>query len=176
MRLFVARHGETLWNAENRICGLTDIDLTEKGLRQAGKLSEDKRIGDVDIIISSPLKRAVATANTARGTRNIPVIIDNRLVEQNYGIYEGADRKTPRFLENKGNFAFKYPGGESMLQLGQRVYNLLDELKEKYSDKTVLLVCHGGVARMIRTYFEDMTNREFVSYSPENCSISEYTL
>ena len=52
----------------------------------------------------------------------------------------------------------------------------IEEIKEKYSDKTVLLVCHGGVCRVLRTYFVDMTNDEFFHYSPGNCDMQEYEL
>lgn len=46
----------------------------------------------------------------------------------------------------------------------------------RYGDKTVLLVCHGGVCRIIRTYFEDMTNDAFFHYSPDNAAVAEYEL
>ena len=62
----------------------------------------------------------------------MPVVIDDRLIEQDYGIYEGVDRQNPDFLANKRNFAFRYPNGKSMMQVAARVYPLLEELKEKY--------------------------------------------
>ena len=52
----------------------------------------------------------------------------------------------------------------------------LEEIKEKYPRETVLLVCHGGVCRNIRTYFEDMTNEEYFHYSEENAAFREYSL
>ena len=177
MKLYVVRHGQTVWNADNRICGQTDIELDETGILQAQALGRDKKLDEVDIIITSPLKRACRTARFIKGDRDIPIITDIRLTEQNYGIYEGMDRGTPGFLENKTNFAYNYPGGgESMLRLGHRIYSLLEDLKEKYPGKTLLLVCHGGVCRMIRTYFQDMTNKEFAAYSPDNCSLAEYDM
>jgi len=57
--------------------------------------------------------------------------VDERLIEQNYGIYEGVDRKDEAFLKNKRDFAYKYPNGESMMQVAYRVYGLLNEIKEK---------------------------------------------
>ena len=57
-----------------------------------------------------------------------------------------------------------------------RENNLLDDVKKAYPDKTVLLVCHGGVSRMIKTYFENMTNDEFFHYSPENAFVAEYEM
>lgn len=71
-------------------------------------------------------------------------------------------------------FAIKYPNGESMLQVAQRIYNLIDEIKEKYSSKNILLISHGGVCRIIHTYFHDISNEEFYKYVLGNCEIKVY--
>ena len=176
MKLFVARHGETSWNALNRVCGRTDLPLTENGLRQAQLLADRTEKLKIDLIISSPMLRARQTAMPAAQRLGLPVLTDERLIEQNYGIYEGVDRKDPGFLGNKRQFAYRYPGGESMMDVAYRVYSLIEELKVKHSDKNVLLVCPGGGCRLIRTYFEDMTNEEFFRYSEENANVREYTL
>lgn len=176
MKLYVARHGETEWNALNKVCGRTDLPLTEKGIQQAEKLAERTENLGVDIIIASPMLRARQTAEPAAMRLGIEIRTDDRLIEQNYGIFEGVDRLDPGFLANKRQFAFRYPGGESMMDVAYRVYGLIEELKGKYPDKTVLLVCHGGVCRLIRTFFEDMTNDEFFLYSEENANVREYNL
>ncbi len=176
MKLFVTRHGETTWNVEWKVSGVTDVDLTEKGIMQAKGLAESLKNEKIDLIIVSPLKRAIHTAELINGKIGAPMEIDARLTEQNYGIYEGAHRKSEGFLGNKRQFAFKYPGGESMMQVGFRVYSLLTELKEKHPDKTVLLVTHGGVCRVIKTFFEDMTNDEYFEYSQDNCALAVYEL
>lgn len=176
MKLYTARHGETTWNVKNIVCGLTDVELTEKGILQAkrlGELMEDKHI---DVIIASPLKRARVTASYVAERCSVPVIIDERLIEQNYGIYEGVDRYHEGFLSNKRLFAYKYPGGESMMQVAARTYALIEEIKEKHAGKNVLFVCHGGVCRVINTYFRDMTNDEFFHYAQDNCGFEEYEL
>lgn len=176
MKIFVARHGQTSWNKENRICGLTDLELDEEGRLQAEALAEKLKDKDISVIIASPLKRAMETAGYVSKTVNVPVITDERLIEQNFGIYEGADRKDEGFLNNKRNFAYRYPGGESMMQVAYRTYSLIEEVKRKYAGKNVLFVCHGGVARVINTYFRDMTNEEFFNYSMENASYVEYEM
>lgn len=176
MNLLVTRHGETTWNELNRVCGRTDAELTARGIAQAKALALEAKQYHFERIISSPLKRAVGTSEIIAEVCNVPVIIDNRLIEQDYGIYEGVDRKDTGFLENKRNFAYKYPGGESMLQVARRVYEFIDEIKEKYAGKNVLLVSHGGVCRIIHTYFEDMKNDEFFRYTLENCKLKVYPL
>lgn len=176
MRIYAARHGQTQWNLENRICGRTDLPLTEVGFGQAQALAEKAADLDLDLIISSPMLRARQTAAAVADRCGVEVILDDRLIEQDFGIYEGKNRNDPAFLNNKQMFACRYPGGESMMDLAYRVYGLIAELREKYPNQNVLLVCHGGVCRMIRTYFEDMTNEAFCNYSEENAAVREYVL
>lgn len=172
--LYMARHGQTVWNVNNRVCGITDVELTEKGKEQAKALAYEVGCKDINLIITSPLKRAVETSQIVSAICNIPFKIDERLIEQNYGIYEGIDRKNEDFLINKRCFAFKYPNGESIMQVAYRIYGLMDEIKCEYRDKNVLVISHGGVCRVINTYFRDMTNDEFFDYSLENAKLEEY--
>jgi len=176
MMVYVARHGQTQWNLEDKVCGRTDLPLTELGLSQAELLAERTKELKIDLIISSPMLRARQTAVPTAALHKLPVLVDDRLIEQNYGIYEGVSRFDEGFLSNKRHFAYRYPGGESMMDVAHRVYGLLEEIKEKYAGKNILLVCHGGVCRVIRTYFEDMTNDEYFHYSEENAAIREYEL
>lgn len=174
MRFYVARHGETEWNVLNKVCGRTEVELTEKGIEQAEELAHKLKYKNIYVIISSPMKRAVRTSGIIAEKLGADVVTDDRLIEQDYGIYEGVDRRDEGFLGNKRNFAYRYPGGESMMQVAYRTYGLLEELKLRYSGKNVLIVCHGGVCRVINTYFRDMTNEEFFRYSLDNCGVEEY--
>ena len=176
MKLYAARHGQTQYNAQEKVCGVTDLPLTETGLAQAAALAHSLKDRDIDIIISSPMLRAQQTAQAVAQLTGATIITDSRIREQNYGIFEGANRKDSGFLAAKRQFAYRYPNGESMFQVAARVYSLIDEIKEKYSGKNVLLVCHGGVCRVIKTYFEDMTNEEYAAYSPSNAFVAEYDL
>ena len=176
MKLYAARHGQTEYNAQNKVCGITDLPLTATGLAQADALAEKMKDKHIDVIIASPLLRAQQTAAAVAKAVGVQIITDGRITEQNYGVYEGADRKDKNFLANKSQFAVKYPNGESMMQVAARVYPFIDEIKDKYADKTVLLVCHGGVCRVIKTYFQDMTNEEYFNYSPDNAFVAEYDL
>lgn len=176
MKLFVARHGETIWNAQNKVCGVTDVELTDKGISQAKDLADIVQNYHIDRILSSPLKRAVETSKIVADKNHIALHIDALLMEQNYGIYEGVDRKNESFLANKRNFAYRYPNGESMMQVAYRVYGLIDKIKEQYPGNNVLIISHGGVCRIIRTYFKDMTNDEFFDYTLANGALEEYEL
>lgn len=77
-------------------------------------------------------------------------MIDPRIKEQNYGVYEGASRFDEGFLNNKKSFAIHYPGGESQMSTAARVYAFLEDIAQKYPEESVLLVCHGGICRHYR--------------------------
>lgn len=136
-KLYVARHGQTVWNAQNKVCGVTDVELTEKGIEQAEKLA-DIVPDNIDVIITSPLKRAIETGKIVAEKNNVSMYIEELLIEQNYGIYEGIDRKDPQFLNNKRNFAYRYPDGESIMQAAYRIYGFIDKIKKEYQGKNVL--------------------------------------
>ncbi len=174
--LYFVRHGQSLWNVENKICGATDIALTEKGHEQAKKLG--KKIVESGIcfdgILCSPLMRAYDTARHISEMTGVPMRVEHGLIEQNFGKYEGTARNNAEFQEAKQHFIDGYGGGESMLRLAQRVYNLLDRLKEEADEKTYLLVAHNGIARVVRSYFVDMTNEEYAAYGIDNCEIKRF--
>ncbi len=176
MIVYSTRHGKTEWNRLNKVSGITDIELTDEGREQARSLAKELLGKEIDLIIASPMKRAYETACILNEVCGAELITDERLCEQNYGIFEGVDRFSEGFLNNKRHFAYKYPGGESMMQVAYRVYGLIEEIKEKHGDNTVLLVSHGGICRVINTYFCDMTNDEYFNYSQENCSLVKYEL
>ena len=175
--VYFARHGETVWNVENKICGMTDSPLTEKGRAQAAQLGEAvKNSGIVlDEILYSPLSRAADTALAVAAATGLPARVEPRLREQCFGRFEGTSpRNSPEFTAAKMQFADRYTDGESMLQLAQRIYNLLDELRAD-TDKTFLLVAHNGIARVVQSYFYDMTNEEYAAAGIKNCEFVEFT-
>ena len=176
MKLYVARHGETTWNVVDKICGRTDAPLTDKGRAQAAALAEKAGDKGIEVIIASPLQRAYETAMAVSEKIGVPVFKDERLMEQHYGVYEGMSRFDEGFLADKRQFAAGYPGGESMFRLAHRIYGFLDDVKERYPDQTVLLVCHNGVCRVIHSYFERMTNEEFAEFGVPNACLLEYEL
>lgn len=173
-KLYFVRHGETYWNVENKICGATDIALTERGHQQAvetGKMLVERNI-QFDEILSSPLVRASETARHISEITGIPMRIEPRLIEQNFGRFESTARDGAEFRIAKEHFLDSYGTGESMMRLGQRIYNLLDDIRQ--DQKTYLLVAHNGIARVVQSYFHDMTNEEYAKFGIKNCEVLEY--
>ena len=176
MKLYIARHGETPWNVENRVSGRTDVPLTEKGMEQARLLAHSAMGKGIEVIIASPLLRARQTAQAVSEAIGVPIELDERLIELDFGSFEGGPRSDPEFQYTRAQFPTRYPGGESAFQLAHRVYSCLEDVKRKYAGKTVLLVCHGGVCRMVRSYFMDLTNDEYSYYFAPNAQMVEYDM
>lgn len=175
MKIYVARHGQTDFNKQDRILGTTDMDINETGLQQAHELAGKVSDLNVDIIVASPMKRAQTTAGIVSEKTGLEIITDSRLREWDYGEYEARPRVTEGFAENKINFAVRMgKTGESVLQLAHRVYSALDDIIKNYSDKNVLIVCHGGVCRIINTYFNDIKTEDFAVWVVNNCDILQY--
>lgn len=175
--LYFVRHGESVWNVEDKICGTTDVPLTEKGCRQAEEAG--KKIAELglkaDEILHSPLMRAAETAKRISEMTGIPARMEPRLMEQNFGKWEGtAPRSSGEFLKAKEQFVSSFESGESMLRVAQRVYNLLDELRAESDKKTYILVAHNGIARVVQSYFRDMTNEEFSAFGVGNCEVCRF--
>lgn len=177
--VYFVRHGQSEWNVADRICGATDIPLTEEGRKQA--YDTGKKILELGIhadeILCSPLLRAKDTAACISEMTGIPLRIEPRLVEQNFGKWEGTSpRNSEAFHEAKQNFICRYDGGESMFQVAQRIYNLLDDIKRHSQEtgKTYILVAHNGIARFVKSYFEDMTNEGFARFGVANCEVVKF--
>ena len=175
-KLYVIRHGQTPWNEQNRVCGRADVELNETGKEQA-RAAAGQLIGKgITRVIVSPLTRTQQTAQLLlEGSGlDLPVELDTRIIEHDFGSNDGVSRFDADFLELRRHAPHRQPGGESVFDVVHRVYTLLDEVKADEREGNVLLVCHGAVSRVIRSYFMDMTNDQFFGYLAGNCELVEY--
>ena len=124
------------------------------------------------MILYSPLVRASDTAKHIHEMTGIPMQEERRLIEQNFGVFEGTARDGEAFRKAKMQFAERFETGESMLQMAQRIYNLLDELKQ--SDRTYILVAHNGIARVVHSYFYPMNNETYADFGIRNAELRRY--
>lgn len=168
--IYVVRHGETEWNALNKILGRTDIPLNARGMQQAQEIARSLKDLKVDVFLCSPLCRARQTADAIADEIGMRYEVDDRLNEHDFGSFEGTDRADEEYQAAKREFFARYPGGESFFDMAARVYPLIKELE----GVNALLVTHGGICRIIRSYFEDLGNEEFVQFSQGNCEIRVY--
>ena len=168
--IYVVRHGETEWNAINKVLGRTDIPLDARGLQQAQELALSLKDLKTDVFLCSPLCRARQTADAVSAVTGMHYTVDDRLIEQDFGRFEGVNRFDAEYQKAKREYFARYPGGESFFDVAARVFPLIKEL----DGANALLVTHGGVCRIIRSYFEDMGNEEFVRFSQGNCEVRMY--
>ena len=142
--LYFARHGQTVWNVENKICGATDIELTELGHQQAEELGQailEQGI-QIDEILYSPLIRAKETARHVSEVTGIPMREEN--APERTELWKNTKVRREMEKSSRGPrliFINSYEGGESMLKLCHRIYDLLDDIKKESDQKTYLLVC-----------------------------------
>ncbi len=172
MKIYIVRHGQTVANSL-KIHNSKDEELTILGIKQAEELGEKLLNIDFDIIIASPLKRAIHTANIIN-KRGIPIIYDERLQERKNGNLVGKSLE----LEDRNEYwnyesSVQYGTSEDIKTFFKRIFNFLDELKEKdYS--SVLIVAHAGVSIAFSCYFEGIQDGKCANRGLKNCVIKEY--
>ncbi len=153
--LFLARHGETDWNAEGRWQGHTDVPLNAAGRAQALALAERMRPERIAAVASSDLARARGTAEIVAGALGIgDVHVDRGLREQRYGWFEGLTRleSEARFPEEWARYAADWhatpPGGEPYPELVRRVRDAVQRIGEELPPPA-LVIMHGGAIRAL---------------------------
>jgi alpha-ribazole phosphatase len=153
MKLLLIRHGDVGWNKKGFL-SYTDLGLTKLGFIQAKKVAETLKKEKIDVIYCSPLKRCVLTAETIAKELKTKFIVDERLKEVNFGIFEGltveeAKRKFPKIFSEriKNKWKFRIPGGESYEDAAKRVMSLVNEVKGKYS--LVVFVTHATIIKIL---------------------------
>ena len=159
LRFLVIRHGQTCSNAENRFSGHQDVDLNEKGIWQAKQLAYRLKDEQIDYIYSSDLKRAIHTARIILQNHDLSLSTEPLFKELSFGDWEGLRYKELDFDEGERLMEWwKYPdlplpGGESTFELRARVLNGINKIikkhNEKDQEKSIAIICHGGVARII---------------------------
>lgn len=161
-KVYLTRHGQTIWNLENRIQGWKDAPLSELGIKQAHWLKDRLKGTEIDIIYSSPLKRAYDTSLIVKGTRKIDVVVDEALKEMNMGSWEGhlfedIKKKYPReYIEYwKNPHLYKPNRGESYDDLWHRVLPAFQKIAALNENKSILVVTHTVTLKIILAYYEN---------------------
>lgn len=176
MEIWLTRHGQTRWNVLKKVQGKADIELNEIGIQQARETAEKLKNIKIDLIISSPLKRAKQTADIINEGRNIPIVIDDRISERDFGEFEGmatTDFDFNAFWSYKQNK--KYDKAENIEEFFYRVFKFLNEVKDKYEDKSILIVSHGGISIPVKCYFDGIPDEEtLLPLSLGNCEVVKF--
>lgn len=177
MKLYVVRHGRTNCNDEGKYNGKLDEDINEVGIKQAEEARKKVEKLDIDLIICSPLLRTKHTCNIINAN-NIPIIYDKRLEERDCGKLTNEKLGEFYYTDYWNYYSNKkIEGLETIPELFKRVSLFLDEIKEKYKDKNILIVTHGGVARGVYFYFNEIPeDGKLEKFGSGNCETKEYEL
>ena len=173
--LVLIRHGQSLWNAENRFTGWTDIDLSKKGEKEAKAAGEKLENVSFDVVHTSALMRAQRTAEIIikhnKKAQDIPTYKDERLNERHYGSLQGLNKTET--AEKYGaeqvhiwrrSFDISPPDGESLKMTAERTlpYFKEDVLEHLDEGKNVLISAHGNSLRSIVMYIENISKEDIV--------------
>ncbi|MCU0713335.1 MAG: histidine phosphatase family protein [Pirellula sp.] len=151
MLIYIIRHGESLFNRENRIQGQTDVALSPFGEQQAVAIAECFKPGDIDAVISSPLQRAYQTARPLAERLDLEIQTLDDLKEIHAGIFSGLlwseiENRFPEYSAGWNNMEYDFviPSGESRRQLQERGVRALEHIATLPFER-VAVVAHGGV-------------------------------
>jgi broad specificity phosphatase PhoE len=156
LRLYIARHGETDWNALHRLQGWTDRPLNETGRRQAVELADALKGIRLDAIYSSTLSRSRDTARTVADDTMTVKSLD-ALRERNYGHYQGGSDTAPEYLRRLNDWTDRLDDGESLNQLLGRSRESLTQIRREHPTGNVLIVAHRITNQMLLRALLDLT-------------------
>ena len=178
-KLYIVRHGETVWNREGRIQGHTDVGLSERGRQQARLLARRLNSVPLDAAYASDLSRASDTAAAILQDRDVPFYPTPRLREYHKGAFEGlteAELRTRYPAEYPGYIAkdldYAPEGGESTRGVSARMTGIIGEIKERHLSDSVLVVGHGGSLRAAMMALLGMTMDANWRFVFGNCTLT----
>ncbi|MGD0577039.1 MAG: histidine phosphatase family protein [Candidatus Staskawiczbacteria bacterium] len=174
VKIYFVAHSTTKDNEAEIASGWKDVELSDLGVQQSKELGERFKDIKIDLICCSDLKRAVDTVRIAFGNR-IPIIIDKRLRELNYGDFNGEPSKTVSSMKDKA-IKEPFPNGESYDQAMIRLHEFYTELKKKHPNKTILVVGHRATQYGLDTLVGGKTIEQCLSIPFKWQSFWEYNL
>lgn len=177
MKLYFARHGHTDANQEtvlDQTVQQINEPLNQVGIQQANDLADKLKDVSFDVIISSPLHRALQTAEIVNKNRHLPIEIDGVWRERDTGGYVTLEVWNDLFDFEKN---LSLENSEDLEAFFNRVYAALETLKKRHKAKTVLVVSHGGVHQALYAYVNNLPHKGNVRNSPlHNCEYRIYDI
>ena len=153
MRVILVRHGQTNHNRDRIALGRDDVPLNETGLRQADALARRLAGEPIAAVYSSPLQRAKRTAEAIATAREVPVTVDDGLIEMDVGELDGLPypairERFPGVIERwlgESGPEHPFPGGESLVKVADRAWEVVGRLASAHPQETVVAVSHNFV-------------------------------
>ncbi|MDY6959669.1 MAG: histidine phosphatase family protein [Halobacteriota archaeon] len=175
MKLILVRHGETHWNYERRVLGISDIELNEVGIKQAECLSRCLRDEEIHSIYSSNLKRAYQTAEIIGQFHEVDIEVKEGLCELNQGDFEG--KAFTELIKNHSKFLKRWmedptsvimPNGESLIELQNRAWNSFQEIRRE--EKNAIVVSHNFTIMALLCKIKEMDLKDIRNHRIDNAS------
>ncbi len=178
--IILARHGETEWNVAEVFRGRIDIELNETGVQQAGLLAEYLKNLKLDAIYSSPLRRALKTAEMIAGHHKLGVNIAPGLIDFDYGKWQGLSHQKVKdqYQELYTEWSnhperVEIPCGESLDDVRKRAMAIVDAVITRYK-RAVVLVSHRVVNKVLICALLGLDNSHFWNIKQDNCGITSF--
>ena len=179
--IILIRHGETDWNATEVFRGRIDVELNETGLKQAEMAADYLSGARIEAIYSSPLKRALKTAEVIARPHKLDVNVAIGLIDFDFGEWQGLSHREVK-NKNKELYAewverperVKMPAGESLEDVRKRAIVVVDDLIHKY-EGAVALVSHRVVNKVLICALLGLDNSHFWNIRQDTCGITRFT-
>jgi alpha-ribazole phosphatase len=179
--LILIRHGETQWNKEELFRGRSDIPLNDIGVRQAGLLAGYLADTKIQAIYSSPLLRALKTAQVIASRHSLEVKTEPGLIDMSFGEWEGKTLASvraeyPVLFEKWAEHPerAKIPGGETLDDMRQRALQVVENVVRQYSG-TVLLVSHRAVLKELICALLGLDSSHFWNIRLDTCGLTTFS-
>lgn len=183
IEITIVRHGETDSNVKGTYLGWTDVELNENGLNQAQIAKEKLKDEVFDFIFVSPLKRTLKTAQIINETHKLDIILDNRLKERNFGVWDNLtyDEIVSKYPKEHDQWTldwknFRVLQGESSVDAYERITSFADMITKEYTNKKILIVTHLGCARKLISYLLGMGLDGSWHFKVDNASLCKITV
>jgi broad specificity phosphatase PhoE len=182
VEIILARHGETDWNVNEVFRGRIDVELNETGVKQAELLGEYLSGVKIDAIYSSPLKRALKTAEAIAGGHTLEVNTAWGLIDFDYGEWQGLshqevkDRHKELYAEWTGHpEKVRMPAGESLDDVRRRAMAVVNDVIERYYEGRVVLVSHRVVNKVLICALLGLDDSHFWNIKLDTCGITSFS-
>lgn len=175
--IFLVRHGESIYG-EERLCGWSDVPLSNRGRDQANSLSERLKNVEFSRIISSDMIRTIETAEIINRYHNLKIEIESGIRELNYGLWEGKSRR-----EIEEEFPREYkawrldnsiapPRGESAIEVYERSRKVIERIVYETTNDNILIVAHKSVNRLFICGLLGGDLRYYRRVGQDNCALN----
>lgn len=179
-QIILVRHGETEWNVKDVFRGRMDVDLNETGRKQAELLAKYLSYSKIDAVYSSPLKRALTTAEIVASYQRLDVVVDPGLIDFDFGEWQGLPRQEVR---NKYKELYaqwinhpdrvRMPAGETLDEVRKRAMSVVDKVIAKYEGQ-VVLVSHRVVNKVLICALLGLDNSHFWNIEQDTCGMTAF--